>query len=119
MSKKLQKGSQYEQFDLDGDGIVSDEELSRSEHMIRLENSDKMQDQQRMLCWVSSISSIILIVILHGTDIQENVYFSDLNTCLQFAEKIRAQNTHQQTAFSQVYVTTYCVPKTVPKEKGQ
>jgi hypothetical protein len=64
MSKKLQKGSQYEQFDLDGDGIVSDEELSRSEHMIRLENSDKMQDQQRMLCWVSSISSIILIVLV-------------------------------------------------------
>ena len=64
MSKKLQKGSQYEQFDLDGDGIVSDQELSRSEHMIRLENSDKMQDQQRMLCWVSSISSIILIVLV-------------------------------------------------------
>ena len=64
MSKILQKGSQYEQFDLDGDGIVSDEELSRSEHMIRLENSDKMQDQQRMLCWVSSISSIILIILV-------------------------------------------------------
>ena len=64
MSKKLQKGSQYEQFDLDGDGIVSDEELSRSEHMIRLENPDKMQDQQRMLCWVSSISSIILIILV-------------------------------------------------------
>jgi hypothetical protein len=64
MSKKLQKGSQYEQFDLDGDGIVSDEELSRSEHMIRLENSDKMQDQQRMLCWVSSVSSIILIMLV-------------------------------------------------------
>ena len=64
MSKKLQKGSQYEQFDLDGDGIVSDEELSRSELMIRLENSDKMQDQQRMLCWVSSISSIILIILV-------------------------------------------------------
>ena len=64
MSKKLQKGSQYEQFDLDGDGIVSDEELSRSEHMIRLENSDKMQDQQRMLCWASSVSSIILIVLV-------------------------------------------------------
>jgi hypothetical protein len=64
MSKKLQKDSKYDQFDLDGDGIVSDEELSRSEHMIRLENSDKMQDQQRMLCWVSSISSIILIVLV-------------------------------------------------------
>ena len=64
MSKKLQKGSQYEKFDLDGDRIVSDQELSRSEHMIRLENSDKMQDQQRMLCWVSSVSSIILIVLV-------------------------------------------------------
>ena len=64
MNKKLQKGSQYEQFDLDGDGVVTDKELARSEHMIRLENSDKMQDQQRMLCWVSSISSIILIVLV-------------------------------------------------------
>ena len=64
MSKKLQKGSQYEKFDLDGDGIVSDQELKRSEHMIRLENSDKMQDQQRMLCWVSSVSSIILIILV-------------------------------------------------------
>ena len=64
MSKKLQKGSKYEQFDLDGDGVVSDEELSRTEHRIRLENSDKMQDQQRMLCWVPSISSIILIVLV-------------------------------------------------------
>ena len=64
MSKKLQKRIQYEKFDLDGDGVVSDQELSRSEHMIRLENSDKMQDQQRMLCWVSSISSIILIVLV-------------------------------------------------------
>ena len=59
MSKKLQKGSKYEQFDLDGDGVVTDKELARAEHMIRLENSDKMQDQQRMLCWVSSISSIL------------------------------------------------------------
>ena len=70
MSKKLQKGSKYEQFDLDGDGVVTDKELARSEHMIRLENSDKMQDQQRMLCWVSSISSIILIVLVMSPVIQ-------------------------------------------------
>ena len=64
MAKKFQKGSKFEQYDLDQDGTISDEELSRSEHMIRLENSDKMQDQQRMLCWVSSISSILLIVLV-------------------------------------------------------
>ena len=53
----------------------------------------------------------VLIVILHGTEIQEDVFFSDLSTCLSYAEKIRNQNTHQQTAFSKVYITTYCVPK--------
>jgi len=53
----------------------------------------------------------MLVVILHGTDIKEDVFFSDLSTCLSYAEKIRNQNTHQQTAFSKVYITTYCVPK--------
>tara|TARA_R100001163_G_C4863573_1_gene68704 strand:+ start:243 stop:422 length:180 start_codon:yes stop_codon:yes gene_type:complete len=53
----------------------------------------------------------VLVVILYGTDIQENVYFNSLDTCLEFAQKIRNQNTHQQTAFSKVYVTTYCIPK--------
>ena len=64
MSKTLQKDSKYLKHDLDGDGVVTDEEIAREERMIRLENNDKMQDQQRMLCWVSSISSIILIVLV-------------------------------------------------------
>ena len=64
MAKKtLQEDSKYLKHDLDGDGIVTDEEIGREERIIRLENNDKMQDQQRMICWVSSISSIILIVL--------------------------------------------------------
>ena len=63
MSKTLQKDSRYLKHDLDGDGVVTDEEIAREERMIRLENNDKMQDQQRMLCWVSSISSIVLIAL--------------------------------------------------------
>ena len=62
-AKKLQKDSKYLKHDLDGDGIVTDEEIAREERIIRLENNDKMQDQQRLICWVSSISSIILIVL--------------------------------------------------------
>tara|TARA_E500000305_G_C3943918_1_gene198868 strand:- start:458 stop:790 length:333 start_codon:yes stop_codon:yes gene_type:complete len=69
--KKLEKGSKFAQYDLDGDSIVSDEELALSEHMIRLENNDKMQDQQRMICWVSSISSIILIVLVMSPAIND------------------------------------------------
>ena len=65
MAKKtLQEDSRYLKHDLDGDGIVTDEEIAREERIIRLENNDKMQDQQRMLCWVSSVSSIILIVLV-------------------------------------------------------
>ena len=64
MAKKtLQEDSRYLKHDLDGDGIVTDEEIAREERIIRLENNDKMQDQQRMICWVSSISFIILIVL--------------------------------------------------------
>ena len=64
MAKKtLQEDSKYLKHDLDGDGIVTDEEIAREERIIRLENNDKMQDQQRMICWVSSISAIILIVL--------------------------------------------------------
>jgi hypothetical protein len=62
--KKLQSGSRYEQHDLDGDGIVTDEEIAREERMIKLENADKMQDQQRLICWVSVISSAVCILLV-------------------------------------------------------
>tara|TARA_B100001093_G_scaffold503893_1_gene558932 strand:+ start:214 stop:510 length:297 start_codon:yes stop_codon:yes gene_type:complete len=47
--------------DLDGDGIVTAEELDTEERMLKLENSNRMADQQRLICWVSSISSIAFI----------------------------------------------------------
>tara|TARA_Y200000002_G_C22094946_1_gene420243 strand:+ start:121 stop:450 length:330 start_codon:yes stop_codon:yes gene_type:complete len=71
MVKKFQKDSKFEQYDLDKDGEISDEELARSEHMIRLENNDLMQDQQRLICWVSSISSIILIALIMSPAISD------------------------------------------------
>jgi hypothetical protein len=58
MTKQLQQDSKYNQFDADGDGIVSDEELALSERMLQIENNDKMQDQQRLMAWVAMASSI-------------------------------------------------------------
>ena len=49
--------------DLNDDGIVTQEELETEERMLKLENSNRMADQQRLICWVSSISSIGLILI--------------------------------------------------------
>ena len=49
--KKLEKGSQYAKYDVDGDGVVTDEELEIDERLMRLENEDKRQDAQRNMAW--------------------------------------------------------------------
>ena len=49
--KKLEKDSQYAHLDLDGDGVVTDEELDMDERMMRLDNEDKKQDAQRNMAW--------------------------------------------------------------------
>ena len=36
--KKLEPGSDYEKYDLDGDGIVTDEEFDMYQKFVRLEN---------------------------------------------------------------------------------
>jgi hypothetical protein len=62
--KNLQIDSKFNQFDVDGDGVVSDEELSRSERMIQIDNNDKMQDQQRLMAWAAMLSSILTVAAL-------------------------------------------------------
>ncbi len=57
--KKLQKDSEFDKFDIDGDGIVSDEELAMEERMIRLENEDKKEDAQRKMAWFA-LSGMLL-----------------------------------------------------------
>ena len=61
--KKLEKDSQYEHLDLDGDGIVTDEELDEDERMMRLENEDKnedkKQDAQRNMAWFALFGMLL------------------------------------------------------------
>ena len=62
--KTLENDSSYNAIDLDGDGVVTDEELRLSERMIQIENQDRMQDQQRLMAWVSMLSTIGAVVVL-------------------------------------------------------
>ena len=50
-NKKFQHGTKYSQYDLDGDGVITDKELEMDERMMRLENEDKKEDAQRKMAW--------------------------------------------------------------------
>ncbi|MBT6470937.1 MAG: hypothetical protein HOK52_06715 [Candidatus Marinimicrobia bacterium] len=57
--KVLQEDSTYNQFDGDGDGIISDEEMSRAALMKKIENEDKKQDAQRNMAWFALFGMLL------------------------------------------------------------
>ena len=59
MQKKLEPESEYEKYDIDGDGVVTDEELDMDERMMRLENEDKKQDAQRNMAWFALFGMLL------------------------------------------------------------
>ena len=73
MAKRLENGSIYESADLDGDGIVTDEELDMQERMIRIENEDKKQDAQRNMAWFALAGMLlypfaVVLAVLAGLE---------------------------------------------------
>lgn len=64
MTKKLQEHSVYNDFDMNHDGVVTDEELDRSEKMLQIDNMDKLADQQRVMAWLALFLPFVLIVYL-------------------------------------------------------
>ena len=55
--KKLQKDSEFAKYDMDGDGVVSDEELAMEERMIDLEN---------WVIWQEFTSLPLLVLLQHS-----------------------------------------------------
>ena len=51
--KKLSPKSSLNNADLDNNGIITDEEISKHERMIKIENDDKREDQIRLMAWFS------------------------------------------------------------------
>ena len=64
MTKQLETNSKFNQYDVDGDGIVSDEELAQAERMIAIENADKKEDQLRQMAWVAMLSMVLFTAAL-------------------------------------------------------
>ena len=58
--KRLQKDSDYEEFDIDGDGVVSDDEMS----VIQKIDAHEKSDAQRKMAWVAMITMIVFTLLL-------------------------------------------------------
>ena len=71
--KKLEPGSDYAKYDIDGDGIVTDEELEMDAKMMRLENEDKKEDAQRHMAWFALFGmllypALVVVSVFTGLD---------------------------------------------------
>lgn len=64
MQKSLEANSEFNKYDTDGDGIVSDEEMSRAERALEIENRDKKEDQLRQMAWAAMGSMIVFTLCL-------------------------------------------------------
>ena len=61
--KKLEPKSRYAQYDLDGDGTVSDEELARNQELVEIELREEKADSQRRMAWVSLVSMVVFALL--------------------------------------------------------
>ena len=73
MQKKLEPGSDYNKYDLDGDGIVTDEEFEMDQKLMRMENEDKKEDAQRYMAWFALFGmllypSLVVLSVLMSID---------------------------------------------------
>ena len=64
VNKKLEQGSRYEAHDLDGDGIVTDEEIAREKEMIELELREEKANAQQWMAWVAMGSMLVFTTVL-------------------------------------------------------
>jgi len=67
--KKLEPGSKYEHYDLDGDGIVTDDEFELEKEMMRAENEDKKEDQIRRMAWFALWGMLLYPIGIVVTDL--------------------------------------------------
>lgn len=62
-AKKFQADSAYAQYDLNHDGVVSDEELARSKEMLELELREEKAEAQKRMAWVALGSMVVYMLL--------------------------------------------------------
>ena len=64
MQKKLQKDSKYNDKDLNGDGVVSDDELDEWKQSVEVKRLNRKQMHQRNMAWTALVSMLLFTAIM-------------------------------------------------------
>ena len=72
MVKRFQQDSRYDEFDLDHDGVVSDEEIKRSQEMLEIELREEKSEAQKRMAWVAMGSMIVFSAVLFTPMVTES-----------------------------------------------
>jgi len=64
MQKQLQKDSKYNDKDLNGDGVVSDDELDEWKQSEEVKRLNRKQMHQRNMAWVALASMLVFTIVM-------------------------------------------------------
>ena len=79
MSKRLQKSSQYEKYDIDGDGVVSDDEFAHMAEIKRLEHDLRKQRAQRRMATASLVAMAAFTAAMFFVDLDRVKALADIS----------------------------------------
>jgi TRAP-type C4-dicarboxylate transport system permease large subunit len=75
-AKTLEAGSIYDHLDVDGDGVITDEEMARAKEIAEFEhkramqeNEDKKEDQIRQMAWFALWGMLLYPVLILFTSL--------------------------------------------------
>ena len=79
MQKKLQKGSEFDQYDMDGDGVVSDEELDHAKEIKQVETELRKNLAQLRMARYTLISMGVFTVAMFFIPLDRVKALSDIS----------------------------------------
>jgi|TARA_R100001509_G_scaffold147525_1_gene104921 hypothetical protein len=79
MGKRLQKSSQYEKYDIDGDGVVSDDEFAHMAEIKRLEHDLRKQRAQRRMATASLVAMAAFTAAMFFVDLDRVKALADIS----------------------------------------
>ena len=77
--KKLQKSSQYDKYDIDGDGVITDEEFAHMSEIKMLEHDLRKQRAQRRMATASLVAMALFTGAMFFVDLERVKALSDIS----------------------------------------